>query len=356
MDLLSTLPEEIFNEIMSYLSGKDILKASLVSKGWYQMIGHSNDCMQTVTLKFNYLNYKNDLSPVLKSERIYQNLIIGFENRLLRGLGVEPKIRDILKKFSKSLVKLQTSQDFQQICDLPKLKELKYTNYLHRSNKKFLNYFCSNGVFSMCNNITKLVVICRDIDDRYIRMFQNSIKNMRHLKDLTVNNMVFLKNLKPADCKFKLEQFEVICPTDLTDFYDVLVHHQSTMKVIKLSQLYWKDVSFILSEFPKLHTLNAYYMDNHYEGLEIPVNLTVKNFLVRGVGHYPTIAEIIMKLKNLQQFRIGMLCSRLIPELFACQSLTLVEFRMLGKEVTENQKNLMINNEKIKFIEVPFMY
>jgi len=313
--------------------------------------------MQKVTVKFNYTNCNNDLSPLLKSDRKYQNVIIGFEHRQLQASGVEPKIKAFLKKFSKSIVKLATSHDIQRICELPKLKELKYKNL--NDNFKFLNYFCSNGLLTMCPNISKLDIKYKYLDYKKLAILQEAIKNMRNLKSLAVNHINIFENFKPGDCKFRLEELTAGSYyyryfSDEKYSYDFLKQHQSTLKVLKIDILSLEDISFVLSEFPKLHTLHINKVFNYYEKLEFPENLTVKNFLIHCCVNYELeiqkIAELLTKLKNLQTAGFYVLYSRFLPELFACKSLTLVKYRTFHYLGTEDQTNFMNNNENIKFI------
>jgi hypothetical protein len=282
MDLLSALPEDIFNEVISYLTSKDIRKGSLVCKSWYQMFGQSNECLQKIVIRYSDYNCKNDLNALIKSDRKYQNLIIRFENSRIKDSGVEANIRAILKKFSKSIVKLQTSHDFQRICELPKLKELVFNQSTRHYQNKNKSYCCSNGLFATCLNVTKLDIICSGADVKFLKILQEAIKNMRNLKVLALEKVGFLKNVGPEDCKFRLEQFQSRSFCIMTDISDFLKLHQSTLKVVKVSTLNSKDIPLIFLEFPKLHTL--YFNDIYFprdQKLEIAENSTIKHLHIR---------------------------------------------------------------------------
>jgi hypothetical protein len=326
------------------------------------MFGQSNECMEKITIRYSDSNCEDDINALLKSDRKYQNLLIGFKECCIKELGVEVNIRAILKTFSKSILKFETSHDFQRICELPKLKELKYINYSYgwHFNKKSTNYFCSNGLFATCLNVTKLEVKCNGINDRYMKILGEAIKNMRKLKSLALDQIDFLKNVGPEDCKFRLERFESRSSNEMSEISDFLKCHQSTLKVIKFTSLYSEDVPFIFSQCPKLHTLHVYISLSRDKNLEIPENSTIKNLYISGsiYNHeeQEKIAEIFTKLKNLQHIRLHMLYSRYIPTLFACKSLTSVKYEKFSYDVTEDQKNSLISNENIKFIQCPFIY
>ena len=359
MDIFSALHEDIFNEVVSYLSAKDIRKGTLVCKSWYQMFGQSNKCLQKLTIRYSDYNCKNDLNALLKSDRKYQNLIIEFQNSCIQELRVEANIRAIIKKFSKSIVKLETPQDFRRICKLPKLKELKCkTSNWDFYKRESTIYFYSNGLFASCINLTKLEVRCDQIDDRYIKILQKAIKNMQNLKSLALQHLAVLKNIGTEDCHFRLERFKS-SSIHMSDISDFLKCHQSTLKVINAS-LYPEDFPFIFLQCPKLHTLRVYFYFPRDQKLEIPENSTIKNLHISGSFYdqeiQDKIAEILTKLKNLQHIRLEMLYARYIPSLLACKTLTSVAYQRFNYDVTEDQKNALNINENIRFIEKPFMH
>lgn len=223
MDLLTALPEDIFIEVVSYLNPADILKASLVCRGWYQMIGQSKECMQKVTAKYYFHNsYKNDLNALLQSDRQYQNVIIEFYYSQLHNFDHEPKINSILKKFSKSIVKLYTSHDFHQICEFPKLKELIIENF---SNYNYMDQYFTIGLLPLSPNISKLDI---SISTRFVveslKNLQDAIKNMRNLKSLAVNQIKIFEKFPLADCKFKLEELKIPSFHQIRIVYDFLAY------------------------------------------------------------------------------------------------------------------------------------
>jgi hypothetical protein len=227
------------------------------------MFGQSNECMQKLTIRYSDFNCKNDLNTLLKSDRKYQNLIIRFDH--IKELGVEANVRAILKTFSKSIVKFETSHDFQRICELPKLKELKYINNSFSWFHNNTNYFYSNGLFATCLNVTKLEVKCCGVNDKNLKILQEAIKNMRKLKSITLNNYTILKNVGPEDCKFRLERFESRSSIHMSDIFDFLKCHQSTLKVIRFAFLLSEEIPFILTEYPELRTLHADFCFSRYK-------------------------------------------------------------------------------------------
>ncbi|KAL7050891.1 hypothetical protein ACKWTF_004258 [Chironomus riparius] len=225
MDLLSALPEEIFNEIGSYLNGKDVLNSTLVCKGWNQMIGQSNECMKKITAKYTNYNYKIDLSTLLTSERKYQNIKIGFKLSQYMDFHVELNIKAILKKFSNTIITLETTHDIWDVCDLPRLRELDFvsTSNIHPYYRRYLKYFESNGLIEKCPQIKKLSIKSPDmLDEKSLMIAQLAFRNMQNLKSLTVNEPEFIQI---SECCFRLEEINLkMYSTDM----NFLKAHQST--------------------------------------------------------------------------------------------------------------------------------
>jgi hypothetical protein len=360
MDLLR-LPEDIFNEVVLYLNAKDIRKASLVCKGWYRMFGESKKCMEKLTVCYKHDNYNNDLDPLLKSSRKYQNLIIRFYNRSIKESGIEKNIREILKKFSKSLVKLETSHDFKRICELPKLKELEYRNFRRHTYTRYSNknYLFSNGLIATCLNVTNLNISFDGVDDKYSSIFIEALKKMHNLKSLTLDRMNFLKNIQPADIKFRLDTINTKSYTRLREIKEFMNLHRSTIKLIKANSVDTEDMKYILCEFPKLRSLYIDYF-HHDEIKDGPSNFsqnfTVQNLFITAFSNYPLmrngLAPLFCKLKNLKRVRVYTFYSEFIPELLACTSLKLVEYQRFDNDVTEDQRNYINAYDGIKFIRI----
>ncbi|XP_070497628.1 uncharacterized protein [Chironomus tepperi] len=367
MDLLNALPEEIFNEIITYFNAKDVLKASLVSKRWYHMIGQSKACMRKISTKYTQFNCKNDVDPLLKSERRYQNLIIGFDHSRIKELGAEVNIRAILKKFSKSLCTIKTSHDFQRICELPNLKELKFKNFSFLRNRTRIhaNYFCTNGLLSRSTNLRKLNIQCGEMNIKSQKIFIESLKNMEKLKSLTLNQLDILEHLHATDFKFKLEEINIFGFLfsfwySIDTIYDFLRIHRSTLKIVRLDRLRFDDVVFFLSEFPKMHTFHFRQITSNPRNarLNIPVNTTLKKLIiacaVQSSEMRLKLSQIMVSCKNLKELKVHLLHLRFIDVLPACPLLNKVEYCFLSKFTTPNVKNYITNNRRIEFHSNPF--
>lgn len=57
-DFVERFPKEICEHVFSFLPAKDLLSASLVSKDWYNTIGHAPECMKKLTVMYDECKLK----------------------------------------------------------------------------------------------------------------------------------------------------------------------------------------------------------------------------------------------------------------------------------------------------------
>jgi len=146
MDPLEILPEEICDDIFSHFNVKDIKEASLVSKRWYNIIGQSKICMEKLHLGRVYC--LDDVESILESNRQYQILTINTEPSMLKKNTKLLRItREIVEKFSKSLVSIRISHDLKLKNDLPKLQTLEFINSFYN------NLIASNGLITKLEKV-----------------------------------------------------------------------------------------------------------------------------------------------------------------------------------------------------------
>ncbi|KAL7049490.1 hypothetical protein ACKWTF_003720 [Chironomus riparius] len=355
MDLLSALPEDAFNEIATYLSGKDVLNSSIVCKRWYQMFGQSKECMKKIAAKYTNYNRRKDLNILLLSNRKYQNIKLGFQRTYyIRDSKIEENIRSILKKFADTIVTLETSHDFQRICSLPKLKELEFNNTNWNYYTKNANYFYSNGLMTKCTDVKKLSIVSPiAIDEISIKIVQKALTNMRNLKLLTVNQLKLFEYLDLSECHFRLEEAD-FQSFETVPGMNILQNQQSTLKVIKLNRVHLDEIVLILSAFPKLHTFHIRHgVFNNIRAIDFPQNTSIKNFIMSAYWTNINHARMIMKLKNLKHLKVYSLYWRTFCAASHCPEIKTIEYQNMDNNITEDQKTQMANYRRIQLIKQP---
>jgi hypothetical protein len=356
MDLISALPEEIFNEIGSYLNDKDVLNSSLVCKRWNQLISQSYECMKKITAKYTNYNYKIDLTSLLSSERKYQNIKIGFQRNRYMNHDLEQNIKTILEKFSNTIVTLETSHDFKDVCELPRLRELHFdSSYVnHRVNT---TYFYSTGLIEKSTHIRKLNIESPgQIDDDSLKIIQKAFTKMQNLKSLTVNEP---KILQITEYCFRLEEINLKMYRTNMNFLNA---HQSTLKVIRLNNASSEQIALILSEFPKLHTFHFGYFDlrinNNNNDVDFPQNESIKNLIISRYAEdtREKLPKMLVKLKKLEHLKLYVLSWDTISAITHCSALKTVEYKAWDSNITMDQKNWMKKNLRVRLIKRRVIY
>lgn len=364
MDLLSALPEDVINEIAIYLDGKDVLESSTVCKSWYQKIGLSSECMKKITAKYTNSNHQKAFNILLTSNRKYHNIKIGFQRNQSINADLDQNIRAILKKFSETIVSLEISHDFQDICAFPRLKELQFKNLYYQYYCKNSNYFYSNGFLKKCNNIKKLSIISPEkLDDDSLNIVLNALMNMKNLKSLTVNQLKIIDNLQNHENCFKLEELNVesnnrYLQNNHFAAINFMKNHQLTLNTIKLYRINFMDLKLIFSEFPKLHTLHIEDVRHTNQVIKFPKNSTISNLIITMymTDNNPRLAFLLLNLKKLKHLKLYDISWKTICISTNCEMLKTVEYKTLNKDVSEEQKSRIKRHPVIDFIKRPYSY
>lgn len=366
MDLLSALPEDVFSKIAKYLKGKDVLRASMVNKTWYQMFGQSRECMKKIVLKYTNFNCKNNINVLMKSTRNYQNMIIEFGLIRIKESGGEVKARAVLNKFSKTLVTLVTSHDFQRICELPRLEELEFKNYSFYSSRRFSNYFCRTGLLTKCLNLKKLDIRFGQLTSNSKKVIVESVKVMHKLKTLTVNHLDVIEQLQATDYKFRLEEIDIFGYRQyfwnkIDSIHEFLRVHRYSLKVVRIDKVRLNDLAMLLSEFPKMHTLHIRDISRRPkdpEKVQIPKNTSIRKLIIACAVPSPEVrvkvSDMLVYCQNLKELKIHLLHVRFINTFPCCQLLTKVEFCFLSRYTPSELHSYVNNNNRIEFVAKPY--
>lgn len=353
MDPFSILPEEVCDKIFSNLNARDIKKASLVSKHWYNIIGQSTICMKKLCI-FKNFNDLNDYEGILNSNRQYQNItIIAASSKITKNTKFLRIMRNIVDKFSESLVSLKISNDLKLRSDLPKLKFLEFScNYLST------NIFVSNGLITKAKNLEELKIGSFSLDKKSVKYIQAAIQEKGSLKILDIHDMNIIKGLNGLKLeKFRSNNFEIRHNWPIIkEFFNT---QKETLQVAECPLLKTY-ITYFITNFPKLHTLIAspatygYLHDD--EVPEYPTNQTVTKLVLqkyfnRNEHSISHACAIISKLINLKEINFSYLTPEFIPYLYNCRSLKVVKYKSLCYFFTQEQRNEIAQHERIKFIQ-----
>ena len=351
------MPEEVRDEILSYLNVRDIKDASLVSKHWYNVIGKSKVCMEKLCLKLEDSNLEC-VTSILSSPRMYQNMNCECYSKIYRNTKYLRTIREIVTKFAESLVSMKTSYDFKINVDLPKLKELAYTTLW--SDESLI---AINGLLTKTKGLENLSVRSSHIDKKSMKYLRDFLMKNTTLKVLKIDNAQIIEGLNDNNLKFKLEEFHTQSnygfykSEGLTVNQDFFVAHSSSLNIAECA-LTGNDVAFFMSNFPKLHTLTVKCFQG-YEGEspELPLNSTITNLLIKPhfYVHYHNlgqlIVELVRKLQNLRDIEIGCINLEILHALLNKRLLKTVKYYKQVGLLTQDLAE-MARHENIEFIKI----
>jgi len=353
MDPFLILPEEICDEILSYLKVRDIKEASLVTKHWYTLIGRTKSCMKKLCLKpKNSHENLEFFESILGSTRIYQNLeMVDRYNDVKKNTKYFRLMRDVVTKFADTLVSLKISNDLIIKVDLPKLRQMNFCG---------LNYIATNGLLTKGNGLENLKVDCWSIDEKSLKYLRRFLMENDSLKVLNIKNRRVFEGLNSDNIKFKLDVFKpprYLGPGELLDFMSA---HKSTLKVTKCV-LSTDCVTLLMSNFPQLHTLTLKCRGRIFDIPNYPFNATIKIVKltvcpheVHELGYSPHIVDFIQKLQNLQTIEIGYINSDILHALLNSRTLKTVKYSLKYRNlnVTGRELEEMELQENIEFIEI----
>lgn len=363
MDLLSAMPEVIQTEVFKHLDVRSILTATKVCHLWNNIIGNSKACMEKITLICTPLNINFELNSILHSNRNYQRIRIFYRPNYHKEIDLI--IKTVLKKFSKSINFIETTNDLLRVCDLPNLKELRIVDHFYKT-RGYSYLLCSHGLVASFTSITKLTIHSIYMDEKSSRVLNNALKVMKNLKSLSVNHVNFLKNFTTGDYEFKLEEFNYFeyrypVPT-IGPLYEFLLSNKSSLKSIRCDPVTLDDASFFLTNFPILHSfhfLGLTVMSNNHDLINFgnyPVNQSIRK-LVIGLYYFKNFTKtnfinLLASLQSLQQLQVCVLFGELIPAIFACTSIKEVRYHYLSDNVTETQRMTMVSNGTVNFVRL----
>ncbi|CAG9800060.1 unnamed protein product [Chironomus riparius] len=361
MQRFEECPEEVRDKIFSYLTIQDFKNASLVSKHWYNLIGQSKLCMRK--LRINKCDCFEDFESILNSNRQYQHLTLMIEqSELKKNTKYLRVLRDIVEKFSESLLYLKISQDLKLKDDLLKLKELQIV--LNNEIRLPVNFIVSNGLITKAINLKKLLIKFHNFDAKSLQYIRDAILMHESLKILEMETHHIIQELNQNDIKLKLYEIHLNYGGKplkaFEQFFDTQI---SSLQVIDIP-LEKNFINYFISKFPKLHTLiiifalySAYEKQMEQENFEYTKNWSIKKLIIKGYftkeNHmFFHACEIIKKFLNLQEIEFEYLNPGMLPHLNDCQSLKIVKYKHLNFKFPQSQNDVMTQHERLKFVQI----
>jgi hypothetical protein len=347
-DPLKIFPEEICDEILSYLNVQDIKEASLVTKQWYNIIGRSKTCMNKLCLKPKESHQNHEFfKSILDSTRMYQNMeMVDRYNKVMNNTKYLRMMREVVTKLAPMLVSLKLSNDLIIKVDIPRLKELEFVAYNYSS------LIAANGLLTKTKRLEKLTVNCGYIDQKSMKYLRNYLLENDSIKVLKIEDNRLFHGLNSSNVKFRLDEF-------ITDFrqpipFEFIKVHSDSLKITK-STFGRDSITFFMTNFSQLHTLTIKGFWHRNDPFDIPFNTTIRKlkldvyaFAIENGYLGITIIELIKKVRNLEEIEIDFINTQILRALINCRSLKTVKFR--EGNLTRQDRDEMQIHENIEFV------
>jgi hypothetical protein len=181
------------------------------------------------------------------------------------------------------------------------------------------------------------------------------------LKKLKTNDNKIIEGLNSNNMKFKLEVFDGRRFGGVNESFEFLSAHMSTLKV---TSCYFETdrLTFLMANFPQLHTLTLDCYVNFEKHPNYPFNATIRNvkinvtyYDVLCMGFDSPIIDFIQKLQNLQHIEITYINSGILQALYNCRTLKTVIYSQSFYDPGLTQRDLdeMELHDNIEFFEIP---
>lgn len=385
MDPLSSLFVDVFDSILQHLNAKEVLKCSLVSRSWYEIIGSSRKCMKKIVLKIDCPSHQiNDLKLSLRK---YENIKIlpGSRNELAEVIQMfRPKDvsitddhedvidhRDYLifmQSMAKTVEQLQPGEVRSvnaksiETVNFPKLQELQYT----LTNRSAFSIFLGSNpklekvLLSFNDEVPTDFLVPNNIVYTFLQ--QNSqIKSLwmceidfTFLTDVTQGVDLDLKTF--AFAKSRSDQSEII-GDNLVKF----IKSQRKLEWLKILSL--REGNIFARIWNECVFQKLFIMDCSLKG-SLSEHVLMKNSSIIEINFYLNsschILKFLQATPNLKSFKLRQLSKQIL--LFAVQnlrSLERIQYQSVEKGVDQFYNELKVSpaaniNQQIQLEEMNF--
>lgn len=382
MELLVASCADVFDLVFQHFIAKDVIKTSLVSRGWYEIIGSSHQCMKRICLEIS--NPSKQLKTLEKSRRMYENFRIHPDARA--------ELSKVMKKFRPKVVRVIDDQgdpieheDYFNFIrsmastledlhlgetesvgarrlvpiDFPKLKELHCTAINRDAFSTFLgsNPQLENVLLAFNTGISLEFLVPTNIVHEFFKR-NSQIKRLvmceidsAFQSDLTQNVKLDLRTLAFTKTS---EKFSERVADNLVKF----IKSQKNLESLKIRCLYDEQ---LVTRIWRLKFKRLFIMDCSPKGPPTS-HVLEPNFSVEDIDFHLNsschVLKFLQAAPNLKSFKLRQL-SRQVMRFAALNmhNLTLIQFQSLENEVESHYndlKELDETNRGIKLEEIDF--
>lgn len=331
MDPLVKLPEPVTNEIMSYLTGKELLSAMEVSKLWRDFIKVRSGLMDKLVFKptvesckLPILNvvydedtkrhYKHLVTPVNLYNKYYINIspITIFASTLETLVLVPNSIyiedHQYCNQFCKIIKTYDPDLDVEQ-CDFPKLRMLTYSFHPYK-----LPFFVLKGFTFPA--LTHLRIKSNNVDDESVDLRQvvEFVKLFPNLKVLMIDidEDCFLSNdfgfviEPPVTLDENQPKIKAIYSTEY--FPNFTKQYQSSLEILEIQTACQREIHAVLEDLKALKTLSVNVTLHLDEDKKFVLNESIEVLKIWNISEevegHQRLRNIILALPSLKELTV----------------------------------------------------
>ncbi|CAO1410725.1 unnamed protein product [Diamesa hyperborea] len=374
-----TLPDEVKDKILRYLTFQEMLNCSLVAKCWYEYIGKSEKSMKKCILRYghprDYANKKpkkepkkKDAQSIQNSKRNYHTLDVTLSKRGHETAFLPTKA---WRKVQLNVGKFTSKLDYFRYLSLfpPTLYDLRI-NFMKDIGKNdttlklefpALEYLMFESVplaalepFMVRHKKLKLLCLEKIIEPKKsLLSFSDVMKDILRLNTTLMDLRMTDCNLFSEDLSqkvtFKLRNLVIKFPANTQISYNKQQNLSRFIKLqgktlVELSVSEWVDLSIIYRVWDTMtmmrqFTILSWNENNNFEPCEE----------VRTIAPNPKLTHIYLLIKNMAN-------SWLFPLLTASPNLTFLFTRKLTRDISEFVALNMMNVRSLKYEFIDFEF
>lgn len=335
MDPTQIFPTEVAELIFKNLSGKELLKCSLVSPDWYNFIGSSFVCMKNwkLGMRTDWMSFDEDDKQMLVTGRRYHSVLISDGAKVFDFVYDVMKSRNQWKSVEVFCMSFRTTLDFVNFVEtfettvevlvLERVMIQKPDAFENKFDFKHLKLlktsYCDETVmkmFKQCKSIEvlKLFKSVESMDDHecIVKMIQ-SHKKLRKLQiGAELCNAIFSANAN--DLQLQLDELSIINHGHSVDntlmeksFLSFLTTQMESLKVLNLSDWFGVDVMQMVFELKVLKELQIYHLpmlDWNTLSLNPSASIESLDIVTTDIRHQQRIKTILKSVPNLKHIRM----------------------------------------------------
>lgn len=357
---LTRISEDLHELIFQHLTGKDVLRLSLVSPQWHDFTSNSKNCMKLIKLKVVWLHNISTHSKterfelIQKSLRKYQYFYFYCNSNAI----VIEECMNILKAHAKSVVSIVSIDMISDVkvmnnIILPNLQSLSVREIIHK------RYNAPNIVLLQASKQLTSIKLDISANEHVIECLKN--KNLTEI-DISYHMIEnIFKNDVSGIFNFKLKTFcantGIMNRRTEENFIKFLISQANNLKSLQLFRVNCNVMNTIISSMKALIHLQYQSLQDEVIVLDLNENKNIIFMEIRSEYKFERIKRVLEATPNLKELFVERITKELVEFLaYTMKMLKIVEYFFEDEVGVKQNYDLKLSlsvldiNKTIKFI------